>query len=115
MPYVARDADGNIIALATEQSAQATEYLPADAPDLQRYLAQFAPPPADELARTDQDLIRVVEDIVDTLIQKNLILFTDLPEAAQNKLVHRRSLRRSKIALELLDNDEIATVPVIKL
>lgn len=115
MPYVGRDGNGNIIVLATERNAQADEPVDADSPELQAYLGQFPAVSGDELSRSDQELIRVVEDIVDTLIVKNLIRFTDLPEAAQNKLVHRRSLRRSKAALDLLGTDEISTVPVIKL
>jgi hypothetical protein len=114
MPYVGRDENGKIVSVSTQASRDATEFLDADAAELQHYLGQFAPQHVDDLARSDQALIRVIEDIVDTLIDKNLIRFTDLPEAAQNKLVHRRSLRHSRTSLDLLD-DEINTVPVIKL
>jgi hypothetical protein len=58
-----------------------------------------------KLAESDQALIRVVEDLVDTLIGKDLLRFTDLPEAAQAKLLERRNLRRSVNALNLLDDD----------
>lgn len=60
----------------------------------------------DKLAESDQALIRVVEDLVDTLIAKDLLRFTDLPEAAQAKLLERRSLRRSVNALNLLQDDD---------
>jgi hypothetical protein len=115
MPYVGRDQNGNIIAVSTNSSPLATELMAEDSLELHGYLAQLSPPAVDALARSDQDLIRVVEDIIDTLIEKNVIRFTDLPEAAQHKLVHRRSLRRSKIALDLLGEDEDKTIPVIKL
>lgn len=60
----------------------------------------------EKLAESDQTLIRVVEDLVDTLIAKDLLRFTDLPEAAQAKLLERRSLRRSVNALNLLQDDD---------
>ena len=55
----------------------------------------------DKLAGSDQAIIRVLEDLVDTLISQNLIHFTDLPDAAQAKLLERRSLRSSVNALHL--------------
>lgn len=60
----------------------------------------------EKLAESDQALIRVVEDLVDTLIAKDLLRFTDLPEAAQAKLLERRSLRHSVNALNLLQDDD---------
>ena len=60
----------------------------------------------EKLAESDQALIRVVEDLVDTLIGKGLVQFTDLPEAAQAKLLERRNLRRSVNALNLLQDDD---------
>jgi hypothetical protein len=63
-----------------------------------------------KLAESDQALIRVVEDVVDTLIRKDLLHFTDLPEAAQAKLLERRVLRRSANALNLLQDDNQDTL-----
>jgi hypothetical protein len=37
----------------------------------------------------------VLEDIVDLLIERDVIRFTDLPEQAQAKLMERKSLRAS--------------------
>ena len=60
----------------------------------------------EKLAESDQALIRVVEDLIDTLIGKDLLRFTDLPEAAQAKLLERRNLRHSVNALNLLQDDD---------
>ncbi len=65
-----------------------------------------APEVLDRLSSSDQTLIRVIEDLVETLIGKNLIHFTDLPEAAQAKLLERRTLRRSMNGLRLLQDDD---------
>ncbi|MEP7296059.1 MAG: hypothetical protein ABI702_07705 [Burkholderiales bacterium] len=44
-------------------------------------------------SRLDTDFIRVLEDVIDALIMKNLLAITDLPESAQAKLVARKSFR----------------------
>lgn len=58
------------------------------------------------LADSDQGMVRVLEDLIETLISKDLIHFTDLPEAAQTKLLERRSLRRSVNALQIFHEDD---------
>ena len=40
-------------------------------------------------------MVRVIEDLVDVLIGKNVFNFTDLPRIAQKKLLNRRQLRRN--------------------
>jgi hypothetical protein len=47
----------------------------------------------EKLKETDNDLIRVIEDIVDVLVAKNLIKIDDLPQAAQEKINYRKGLR----------------------
>ena len=59
------------------------------------------------LAQSDLGIVRIVEDLVDLLIERDLIRFTDLPEHAQKKLLERKSLRTAlQQRLDLLDNDE---------
>jgi hypothetical protein len=54
----------------------------------------------------DADFVRVIEDLIDILMAKNIILHTDLPEAAQKKLMFRKGLRkRLNDSLNLLDDD----------
>lgn len=45
------------------------------------------------LAQSDAELARVTEDLISVLVQKGTILFTDLPEAVQAKLLDREALR----------------------
>lgn len=45
------------------------------------------------LSDTDADMARIVEDLIDVLMNRGLIQFTDLPEAAQRKLLERRQSR----------------------
>jgi len=45
------------------------------------------------LALSDLSVVRVLEDLVDLLIDKKLILFTELPPEAQKKIRERQQLR----------------------
>lgn len=54
---------------------------------------RLTPAPVEALSQTDLALARVLEDLIDTLIAKGLIQFTDLPVAAQAKLLSRRETR----------------------
>ena len=111
MPYVERDASGAITAVAMSATATASEWLDSATPELRAFIDQVAPV-TDEFSRSDLALIRVVEDIVNTLIEKNLIRFTDLPDAAQHKLLERRSMRRAKGPLRLFDDDPLSDLKI---
>lgn len=45
------------------------------------------------LALSDMSIVRVLEDLVDLLIEKKIILFTELPPEAQEKIRVRQQLR----------------------
>lgn len=45
------------------------------------------------LAASDSELARVTEDLIAVLVNKGVILFTDLPDAVQTKLLDREALR----------------------
>ena len=60
------------------------------------------------LSQTDTSLVRVLEDLIDVLITRGVIQFTDLPEAAQAKLLARRETRASlnnRLKLLPMDGD----------
>jgi hypothetical protein len=60
----------------------------------------------DALSQSDAAIARVLEDLIDVLINKGVIQFTDLPEAAQNKLMTRRQTRaKLNNSLHLLPED----------
>lgn len=111
MPYVKRDKTGSITAISAEKTKAIAEWVELDALELKEYLIKIAgaghtPEVANALEESDQALIRVVDDLVNVLVENNLIRFTDLPEAAQKKLLERRSLRESLTALKLLGDDD---------
>lgn len=65
--------------------------------------------PVKALSESDAGLSRVLEDLIDVLISRGVIKFTDLPEAAQAKLLERRETRaHTGQSLQLLPkHDEI--------
>ncbi len=62
----------------------------------------------ERLSLTDIEFVRVIEDLVEVLLNKGLITITDLPERAREKLAARRSLRSDLPDLALLvDADDL--------
>lgn len=112
MFFVSRNTSGDIIAIAREASDQFSEAIAADSPELLEFLRQQGGD-ADMLTLlqdSDTPLIRVLEDLVQLLVKKNLIQFTELPEPAQQKLLDRKQIRTrlSEFSTDttLLDNDD---------
>ena len=108
MLYVERDDAGNIVALHTRPGVGAEEQKPVTDAEIIEFLKKNtgADPKAELLSLTDTGIIRVLEDLVDLLIRKNVILFTDLPEQAQKKIRERKMLRE-KIGPDHLMVDDI--------
>ncbi|TVO68602.1 hypothetical protein [Sedimenticola selenatireducens] len=112
MPFAQRNEQGQIIALFFEPNTHAQEEIAASHEDVLAFLSsgQFDDTETKAyLSQTDYDMIRVVEDVIDLMINKNLILLTDLPSAAQHKLIARKRLR-AKFLLEdtlLIEDDNI--------
>lgn len=97
MPYVERDSEGRIVALHAKRHPDAEEELPLAHPDIQAFLEpdRHGTEHARRLlAETDQDLSRVLEDLITLLAEQNVIRLTDLPPEAQRKLLMRRNLRQ---------------------
>ena len=109
MPYISRDSQGRIASLVRETATEQAEFMRADDPELQAFLGDST---GDGFDRLDADFVRVIEDVIDTLIVKNDINITDLPEQAQAKLMARRSFRQriTRHSLRLFDNSGMAEV-----
>ncbi len=104
MFYVTRDSQGTIETVS-KHSAAGHEALDDRHPDLLKFWGGSGAGPNFDAA--DAEFVRVLEDLIDTLINSNVIRHTDLPAAAQHKLVVRKGLRnRMQGALNLLDSDD---------
>jgi hypothetical protein len=109
MPYVSRNGAGEIIGLHHSPPEAGAEWLEGDHPQIKEFLAAFTPGERTRrsLSDSDADMIRVIEDLVELLIAKNVFTFTELPEAVQHKLGSRRRLREDLGMLaNLIDKDD---------
>lgn len=105
--YIKRDLTGKISSISVEQQEGYTKINTKDH-DLQAFLNRYSEAAGSQslLLKTDIELARVLEDMIDLLTQKGVFQFTELPEAAQKKLLHRQKIRRSKNNLNILGDDE---------
>lgn len=108
MPYITRSPDGAITSLLREAPAAEAEFLAPDAPEVTAFLGGGS----EDFGRLDADFVRVIEDVIDALIIKNVINITDLPELAQAKLFARKSFREriTQHSLRLFDDSGMAEV-----
>lgn len=98
MIFIKCDEAGRILAIGTEAPA-------SDAPDRQQWTVAAADDARvqqfcrdmtggdSELSRSDASFIRVLEDLINLLVDRSVIMFTDLPLPAQEKLMARRDAR----------------------
>ncbi len=95
MPYARRDIFGHLLSLHRQPEPDAQELLPDDSPEVQSFLGQPRSGAADDrFNELDADFVRVLEDLVDTLVARNVINLTDLPLRARDKLYQRKGHRR---------------------
>jgi hypothetical protein len=104
MPYVRKNETGKVVAMSVVPLDGFEEVAEADAGltafETRMLAAQ------NRLSESDLNVVRVLDDLINLLIEKNTIRFTDLPEAAQRKLMERRGLRERGAHLGLLKDDQ---------
>ena len=108
MPYVRRDAAGLIESVHRTGDAQAQFLADGD----KELLSFVGLSPSSDFGQLDAGFVRVLEDVIDTLIVKNVLNITDLPDQAQAKLFARKSFRErvSKSSLQLFEPTEFGDV-----
>lgn len=100
MPYLKRNNAGAIVALTASPPEPGAEFKAADHPEVLLFLSA-GPQGADPVERegsldllaTDLSMIRVIEDVIDILIAKNIIMFSELPLPVQEKLLRKKGQR----------------------
>ena len=97
MHYVRRDDESRILAVSTEPMPGASAEPTLDRQALREFLERGGDASARSslmyLEESDLEVVRVLDDLIDVLVQKGVIRFTDLPLLAQRKLVTRRQAR----------------------
>jgi hypothetical protein len=112
MPFVHRDENGTVLAVY-EEYLEGTEEVDPNDPDLKEFIHRNLPQVGNilenEWVLSDLALARVLEDLIEILMDKKVIMFTDFPEGAQQKLRERRGLRKELSYVEDLfvsDDDD---------
>jgi hypothetical protein len=90
MRYVIRDETGAVSSVHREPVAGAMA-LEDGHPDVMAFVD--GDDHAQAFAGLDADLVRVLEDLIDALINRNILRITDLPAEAQQKLFARKHFR----------------------
>ncbi|MFO0121191.1 MAG: hypothetical protein ACK520_01780 [Inhella sp.] len=110
MPFVTRDPSGALSGVLRDDPGGA-EFLEPHHPELQAFMATIAPS-AEAFDRLDADFVRVLEDVIEALMARNVIAVTDLPETAQAKLFARKRFRerRPQHALSLFRESGLGAV-----
>ncbi len=98
MPYVIRDASGRISGIFDQAEVGVAEEIDSNDPELLRFLSDYGLATPDSakqvLEESDRKMIRLVDDLIALLIEKDLIKFTDLPAAAGEKYLQRQVARK---------------------
>ncbi|WP_439889338.1 tryptophan synthase subunit beta [Pseudomonas sp. MBLB4123] len=107
MLYVKRDAWGNLERVEAAPFEGMDGEIAANSQEAQAWYAnQAMESNLLKLQQSDLDMIRVLEDLITVLIRKGVVRITDLPEAAQSKLVGRSKARDALGGLQRLINDD---------
>ena len=113
MPYVIRDAERKIVQVFDQPVTGASEQIAPDSSEMrafqQDHTANTVEALRRQLAESDSGMARLVEDLIDALIGKRVIKFTDLPAAAGAKYLERLSTRERMHAVKsiIVDADDI--------
>ena len=103
MPYISRTPEGKIQAIFDHPGPDAREKIALDDAELIEFLSRDGLREYTKhlLEETDRSIIRVVDDLIEVLLKKHLLMITDLPPPAQKKLLSRQEAREN---LQMLSN-----------
>lgn len=105
MAYILRNEQGAIIAASTNTQVDIDwQFIENNHPEYIAFLEADIKQ-HDAFRESDIQLARVLEDLIEVLIERNLIQFTDFPSAAQKRLNDRQSMR-SKNRLTMIVEDD---------
>jgi len=107
MFYVQRDAKGQLSRVEAETFIGAQGTLAADDVEIQTWFSDDQVRASlKQLKQSDLDMIRVLDDLIQVLTTRGVIRVTDLPPAAQAKLMDRTQAREALGGLSHLINDD---------
>ncbi|MFC3396437.1 tryptophan synthase subunit beta [Brenneria rubrifaciens] len=97
MFYVQRDSDGQLLKVDESPFTGMNGELPDDSVEALVWFKNHdvAIASLQQLRQSDLEMVRVLEDLIQVLMQKGLINITDFPPAAQLKLISRTQAREA--------------------
>lgn len=109
--YVKRNIEGEIVMASRDATPDCTESLSGDAPEVLALLEREGDAQLRQLRSSDLEFVRVLEDVIELLVAKGVISFTELPDAAREKLMSRQSLRRQVNSVDLIgEQDDVGLI-----
>ena len=108
MHFIERDSDGRILRVESSSFPESTEQSEGTTPEIAEWLKvnTLRAATLQQLQQSDLDMVRVLEDLIEVLMSKGIISITDLPPAAQSKLLNRAQARQRLSGLEGLIQDD---------
>jgi hypothetical protein len=108
MFYVERDEKGEIVAVRRDANMPGMESKQSVDDEIFEFLGreEMNDSLIRILASTDVGVMRILEDLINLLVNKNIIMSTELPEDAQIKLRQRQQMRQ-RISKETFIVDDI--------
>ncbi|MCE8031504.1 tryptophan synthase subunit beta like protein [Billgrantia tianxiuensis] len=104
--YIKRNESGQVVQVSREATEECREFVSPGAPELQSFLSGEKDADSLALSKSDLAFVRVLEDVINVLMDKGVISFTDLPEPAQQKLLERQSLRERRNSVGLMSDTD---------
>ena len=106
MFYVRRKQNNKIESISTDKN-HSSEELPLSNPEILEFLAGTTESER-KLIASDLGFIRVLEDLIEILVSKNIISYYDLPKSAVDKLSNRVELRiQQEKELSIKEDDKL--------
>ncbi|RON67159.1 tryptophan synthase subunit beta [Pseudomonas fluorescens] len=107
MFYVQRNTRGELIRVEASPYPQATQTLPSSHHEVQEWFAdKTLEVNLKLLEQSDVEMIRVLDDLIQLLLDKRVIGVDDLPSAVQAKLHARNLARKTLPELNLLVEED---------
>lgn len=108
MFYVERNQQGKIVSVRRDANMPGMEFKQSVDDEILEFLGREETNDSliRLLASTDVGVMRILEDLINLLVNKNIIMSTEFPEDAQKKLRQRQQMRQ-RISKETFIVDDI--------